>query len=113
VREPDAAEAYARRILVRANIDESRRPWRRESAGLDGLDASVPADHSHDERSALVDALQLPPPMQRKVVVLRHLLDLTVAQTAHELGISDGSVKSHGSRGLAALELSLKRADNH
>ena len=61
-----------------------------------------------EERSTLVEALQQLPPMQRKVVVLRHLLDLSVAETASELGISDGTVKSHTSRGLAALETALQ-----
>jgi DNA-directed RNA polymerase specialized sigma24 family protein len=42
--------------------------------------------------------------MPRKVLVLRHMLDLSVAQTAAELGISEGTVKSHTSRGLTALE---------
>jgi DNA-directed RNA polymerase specialized sigma24 family protein len=47
--------------------------------------------------------------MQRKVVLLRHWLGLSVAETAHELGIREGTVKSHTSRGVAALqeELSL------
>ncbi len=108
LREPAAAEAYARRILVRANIDEARRPWRRESPGLDGHDQAGTGPE-YEERSALVDALQQLPPMQRKVVVLRHMLDLSVAETAAELGISDGTVKSHTSRGLTALEEVLAR----
>jgi RNA polymerase sigma-70 factor (sigma-E family) len=112
LRDPAAAEGYARRILVRANVDESRRPWRRESPGLDGLDRAAPEAGAHEERSALVDALQQLPVMQRKVVVLRHLLDLSVAQTADELGISEGAVKSHSSRGLAALERALSAAES-
>lgn len=102
-------EAYVRRIMVRANIDESRRPWRRESLGLDGLDRALPGGPDYEERSALVDALQQLPEMQRKVVVLRHMLDLSVAQTADELGIGQGTVKSHTSRGLAALERAVVR----
>ena len=39
--------------------------------------------------------------MQRKVVVLRHWLGLSVSETASELRISQGTVKSHTSRGLA------------
>ncbi len=113
LRDPAAAEAYARRILVRANVDESRRPWRRESPGLDGLDRAAPVAPAYEERSALVDALQQLPAMQRKVVVLRHMLDLTVSQTADELGIGEGTVKSHSSRGLTALEKALLAADNH
>ena len=45
--------------------------------------------------------------MQRKVVVLRHWLDLSVEETSRELGISTGTVKSHTSRGLAALHVLL------
>jgi RNA polymerase sigma-70 factor (sigma-E family) len=110
LRDPAAAEAYARRILVRANVDESRRPWRRESPGLDGHDRAAPLGPAYEERSTLVDALQQLPAMQRKVVVLRHMLDLTVSQTADELGIGEGTVKSHSSRGLAALERALLAA---
>jgi len=96
-------EAYARQIIVRANIDESRRPSRRESPGLDGRDVAAPEHLPHEERSALFDALQALPTMQRKVVVLRHWLGLSVAETAHELRISEGTVKSHSSRGLESL----------
>ena len=113
LRDPAAAETYARRILVRASVDESRRPWRRESPGLDGHDRAAPPGPAFEERSALVEALQQLPTMQRRVVVLRHMLDLTVSQTADELGIGEGTVKSHSSRGLAALEKALLAADNH
>jgi RNA polymerase sigma-70 factor (sigma-E family) len=107
LREEGREDAYVRRILVRANIDESRRPWRREHAGLDGHDRAATDGAAYEDRSALVDALQGLPAMQRKVVVLRHLVGLSVAETADELGISDGTVKSHTSRGLTALEKAL------
>ncbi|MCW2768430.1 MAG: polymerase, sigma-24 subunit, subfamily [Nocardioides sp.] len=35
-----AEDAYVRRILTRVAIDQSRRPWRRESSGLEGFDQS-------------------------------------------------------------------------
>ena len=60
-----------------------------------------------EERSALFEALQALPEQQRKVVVLRHWLGLSVRETATELRISEGTVKSHSSRGLAALEVVL------
>ncbi len=113
LRDPAAAEGYARRILVRANVDESRRPWRRERPGLDGHDRAAATGPAYEERSALVEALQQLPAMQRKVVVLRHMLDLTVSQTADELGIGEGTVKSHSSRGLAALERALLAAEHY
>lgn len=33
-------DAYARRIIIRAHIDECPRPWRREKIGLDGFDVA-------------------------------------------------------------------------
>ena len=60
-----------------------------------------------EERSALFDALQQLPVMQRKTVLLRHWLGLSVAETATELQISEGTVTSHTSRGLASLQVVL------
>ncbi|WP_121254535.1 SigE family RNA polymerase sigma factor [Nocardioides ferulae] len=100
-------EAYVRQILVQANIDESRRPWRRERPGLDGLDPSARDPLPVEERSALFDALQSLPLAQRRVVVLRHWLGLSVEETARELGIAPGTVKSHSSRAVERLQAVL------
>ena len=95
-------DAYVRRTIARTTIDESRRPWRREHSGLEGHDR--PAVHTDvPSRHDLVAALQQLPEMQRKTIVLRHWLGLSVAETAHDLGIAEGTVKSHTSRALAAL----------
>jgi RNA polymerase sigma-70 factor (sigma-E family) len=104
-------EAYTRQIIVRANIDESRRPWRRERSGLDGHDPAARAGLPAEERSALFDALQDLPVMQRKVVVLRHWLGLSVEETARELDIAAGTVKSHSSRGIEKLRAALELVD--
>ncbi len=104
IRHDGGEEAYVRRILVRANIDESRRPWRREHATVDVPDRVDRDAPEVEDRSALFAAVQQLPEQQRKVVVLRHWLGLSVRETADELGISEGTVKSHSSRGLAALE---------
>ena len=107
-REAVDLDAYVRTILVRAQIDETRRPWRRERA------VSVPEQASIGEvgeRAALFEALQRLPEMQRKVIVLRHWLQLSVAETARELGIGEGTVKSHSSRGLTTLRTALEAAD--
>jgi RNA polymerase sigma-70 factor (sigma-E family) len=93
-------DAYVRRTVARTTIDESRRPWRRERSGLDGHDRPI---EEVSDRHDLVAALQRLPEMQRKTVVLRHWLGLSVAETAHDLGIAEGTVKSHTSRALAAL----------
>jgi RNA polymerase sigma-70 factor (sigma-E family) len=102
-------EAYVRQIIVRANIDHHRRPWRREQPGLDGYDRQTREPLGVEERSALFEALQDLPPMQRRVVVLRHWLGLSVRETAAELRISEGTVKSHSARGLERLQAVLAR----
>ena len=107
IRHEGNEEAYVRQIMVRANIDESRRPWRRERPTEHLPEAAAQGPTSTEERSALFDALQALPEQQRKVVVLRHWLGLSVRETAAELGIVEGTVKSHSSRGLAALEAVL------
>jgi DNA-directed RNA polymerase specialized sigma24 family protein len=48
--------------------------------------------------------------MQRKAVLLRHWLDLSVHEAAAELGVSEGTVKSNTSRGLATLRQTVRSA---
>jgi RNA polymerase sigma factor (sigma-70 family) len=47
------------------------------------------------------------PPRQRAAVVLRHYEGLSERETAAWLGISEGSVKAHVSRGLVRLRALL------
>lgn len=107
-------EAYARQIIVRSAIDESRRGWfRKERVDSDVAHsdrAEAPAGASVEDRDALFTALLSLPEQQRKVVLLRHWLGLSVAQTAEELRISGGTVKSHASRGLASLRAVLEES---
>lgn len=66
----------------------------------------APADEEVVVRSQHTDviaALESLPRRQRECLVLRYYLDLSEAEIASTLGISTGSVKSHASRGLAAL----------
>lgn len=107
VRRDGREEAYVRTIIVRADIDEHRRPWRRESPGLPAVDPPAREGMAAEERSALFEALQALPTMQRRVVVLRHWLGLSVEETAQELRIGTGTVKSHSSRALATLRTVL------
>jgi RNA polymerase sigma-70 factor (sigma-E family) len=102
IRDPQALDAWVRRTLVRAVVDESRRPWRRERSTdrtpeVGGVGPDVAT------RTALVDALKSVPARQRAVLVLRYLEGLDVAGTAAALGCSEGTVKSQTAHGLAAL----------
>lgn len=109
-------DAYARRILVRASIDESRRPWRRERPGYDpasGITGPA-ATESHppvDERSAVLVALRGLPTRQRAAVVLRHWHDLSVDETAALMHCSTSAVKTHCARGLERLRAALEPTD--
>jgi RNA polymerase sigma-70 factor (sigma-E family) len=112
LRDDTAPDAYVRRIIVRADIDDRRRPWRRhEGGGLESHDRAAASGLPVEERSALFEALHALPAMQRKTVLLRYWLGLSVHETARELEISDGTVKSHASRGLAALQQVLAAHD--
>lgn len=103
-----SVDAYARQVLLRAFLDERRRPWRRERAWADPPDTPS-TGAAPDERLALEGALRGLPRTQRAVLVLRYWCDLDVRDTAAALGISEGTVKSATSRGLAALRTVLDR----
>lgn len=105
--------AYARRILVNLRTDAWRRTSRTDLPGDDVIRPPDTPDHAARVavRDELVQALAQLPPQQRRVVVMRHLLDLTEAQVAGELGRSVGTVKSANARGLENLRAILGRAD--
>ena len=67
------------------------------------LDEPARAGASTEDRMQLLTEVRALPPMQRRTVVLRYWLGMSVEETAAELSISTGTVKSHASRGLAAL----------
>lgn len=103
---------YARRVLANLRIDVWRRTRREVLTGPDELPqddtrVSRPAyrapTRTVDDRDAVVRALLDLPLKQRRVVVLRHLLDLSESEVSDELGIPLGTVKSTASRGLAHL----------
>ncbi|MCP2283005.1 RNA polymerase sigma-70 factor, sigma-E family [Promicromonospora umidemergens] len=103
--------AYARRVLATARIDGWRRTRREVLQSPEDVAVAQEARRSPAvdsgaqvaERERLVRALRRLGPGQRRVVVLRHLLDRSEADVAEELGVSIGTVKSQGARGLARL----------
>ncbi len=112
---PQAGEAYVRRVLVTTQITWWRRRWRAEvpTAELPDRSSAVDAFGAADVRGDLAAALALLPRRQRAVVVLRYFEDMTEAQVAAELGISAGTVKSQHAKALAKLrEMPLLAMDD-
>ncbi|QDW64445.1 SigE family RNA polymerase sigma factor [Oerskovia sp. KBS0722] len=112
---------YARRILANLRVDTWRRTRREVLSAPDDL-----RDHSEgiagtprvgtstgvvpttvDDRDLVVRALLQLPLKQRRVVVMRHMLDLSETEVSGELGIPVGTVKSTSSRALARLRTIL------
>ena len=111
VREPEKTLAYLRQTVV--NL--SRSTLRRRIMGLRLLPKPMPDMASAEEgaydaleRDQLLKAMRGLQRRQREVLVMRYFADMTEAQVADSLGISIGSVKAYGSRGLAALRLSME-----
>jgi RNA polymerase sigma-70 factor (sigma-E family) len=106
LREPDKALAYLRQTVVNRSRSLLRHrgvrsrytpPTAADRPGADE-DALVA-----ERRELVLDALRRLPDRQREVIALRYYLDLSEADIADTLGISRGAVKSHASRGVAAL----------
>jgi RNA polymerase sigma-70 factor (sigma-E family) len=111
VRDPEKTLAYLRQTVV--NL--SRSALRRRIMGLRLLSKPMPDMASAEEgayelleRDQLKAALRGLQRRQREVLVLRYFADMTEAQVAETLGISIGSVKAYGSRGLAALRVAME-----
>ena len=105
----DQLDRYAHQVLVRAFLDEGRRPWRREHSTMPDsplLDHVVDTRHS-DERDLLFRGLAQIPKRRRAVLVLRYWQDLSVDQVAEILECSPGTVRSQASRGLDDLRAAL------
>ncbi|GAA3813782.1 SigE family RNA polymerase sigma factor [Nocardioides panacisoli] len=105
--------AYARRVLVNCFVDHRRKPAvRREQATDDVPDTVAPAGPAALDPT-LVAALAELPPRMRAAVVLRHVHDLSVEETAGLLGCSTGTVKSQTARGLDKLRAHLEPQHAH
>jgi RNA polymerase sigma-70 factor (sigma-E family) len=103
----DNIDAYVRRAIVNSHLDQVRRPWRRERVAATIGDRPAAVHLPTEDLQVMWAAIGNLPLGQRKVVVLRHYLGLSVEETAADLNISAGTVKSQTSDALAALRRSL------
>lgn len=108
----DAPLPYARKALVTAHIDQSRRKWwgERPTETLPEqpvASVDVTASDMRDELRRMLSGLSA---RERSVVVLRYYCDLSEQDTADTLGIPVGTVKSSCARALARLRVEATSA---
>ncbi len=96
-------DAYVRTMLVRSFVDERRLSWSRVRLFRHAPEPPPLEPGAVEERLVVRAALARLPRRQQAVLVLRFFYDLPVDEVAATLGCTSGTVKSHTSRGLAAL----------
>lgn len=110
IREPAAAIGYLRTTVLNLARSRMRRrlvarkhaPRQLPDAPSAETGAMESLEHDH-----VLSVLRTLPARQREVLALRYYSELSEAEIADTLGISRGSVKTHASRGLAALRNQL------
>lgn len=107
----DAPLAYARKALVSAHIDSTRRRWWGERPTEVLPDTSTPDDLGDvDERDNLRRLLAGLNARERAVIVLRYYCDQSEQEAAATLGMPVGTVKSTCARALARLRVEVSAA---
>ena len=102
---PEQAEAYLRRTIASRAVDASRRRARehRLAARLAGCTPMTTTDVDTLPGADVVRALGALGPRERACVVLRQMEDMSVAETAAVLGLSEGAVKRYTSDAVRRL----------
>jgi len=98
--------AYAHTTLARTYISAQRRRSNHETP-REHLPETVAPEGDDATRLALRAALDELAPMDRAVLVLRYLEDVSVAETADALGVSPGAVRNRTIRALDRLRAVL------
>lgn len=100
----DGAEyGYVRRSILNAYLSRLRRPW--QELPREFVDVGAASETPSDERLVLRRALDRLTRRERAVIVLRYFEDLSEAETAAELGIRPGTVKSTTHHAMAAMRI--------
>jgi RNA polymerase sigma-70 factor, ECF subfamily len=101
----DNPVAWIRRVAL--NLANSR--WRRLRVAERYLrrERSMVVPPLHPDHVALMTALRRLPADHRRALVLHHVMDLPIADVAHELGVAIGTVKSWLHRGRIAMAAQL------
>lgn len=110
INDPSKSAAYLRSIVLNLARDHNRRGLvsLRHHLPFDGSRASTEDEiELREDHRAVLDALRDLPHRQRDCIVLRYYDELGIDGIADVLNISRNSVKTHLTRGLAAMESRL------
>jgi RNA polymerase sigma-70 factor, ECF subfamily len=109
LRDPDAFDAWAHRILVRScyRSVRARRSRVVEVAQLDAEPSVASAEGRIGDRDEIERAFRRLTVDQRAVLVLYHYAGMSIDEAASVLGIPAGTMKSRLSRATAALRASI------
>jgi len=112
LRDPNAAMGYLRvSVLNNArSVLRRRRTVRHFLSRASVPEAVSPADRGllvAEEHREVLAAVRTLPPRQQEVLILRYWSDLSEAEIAQTMGISEGTVKSTASRAMDKLEILL------
>lgn len=110
-------EAWVRQVAYRHAVSTWRKAVNRLHAHRrDTTDRHVSAvspDHVAPDHVAIVAALRRLPARQRRVIVLHHLADLSVAEIQRETGHPAGTITTWLARGRQALAAQLSDREPH
>jgi len=114
LRSADRAHAYVRSAVFNGCRSVLRKRARDRQFVLtdpaaESAEASVLLSEEHRQ---VLAAMRRLPVRQREAVALRYCLDMPLAEVAAVMGISQGTVKSATSRGIAALSRMLKEENS-
>lgn len=100
------------KIAVYEALGRLRRAKRQEelSEAMNSSDNPERVAYGHELRSAIESAVDALPPLYRTVFVLREVEELSVAETADCLGISEENVKTRSHRARLLLQSRLEGA---
>ncbi|WP_222851136.1 SigE family RNA polymerase sigma factor [Phytoactinopolyspora mesophila] len=104
--DPSKAVAYLRTSVVHGTRSVQRRRQvaeRNQPGPQPDAQSAEQSAMAGAAGEAVVEALRALPPRQREALVLRYYGGLSESEIAAAMKISNGAVKSHASRGIAAL----------
>ena len=100
----DSPAAWLRRVAFNLSASRGRRITAlRRATGRAALERDLPPEADAAEALAVRTAVRALPARQRQALVLRYYADLSVAETAAEMGCPEGTVKTLTRQAISAL----------